>query len=100
MFHQQNPLFNPTSGEQARSSSCLPSAAIIEEGKERRGRKKRGAPDAIDFSHLKSGNPRGKESIGQPAFNYEVHKDTEIGADVMDGLQDAMIGSMPVSAQA
>lgn len=34
--------FNPTSGEQVRSSSCLPSAAIIEEEKRKTGRKKRG----------------------------------------------------------
>lgn len=35
MFRQQTPTFNPTSGEQARSSSCLPSAAITDKVKER-----------------------------------------------------------------
>lgn len=47
------------------------------------------------------GNQKGKGPIGQPAFNYEVYKNTEIGVDVMDGLQDAIMGpSMPLSAEA
>lgn len=55
---------------------------------------------AIDFFNLKPATQKGKEPIGRPAFSYEVHKDSEIGADVTDGLRDAAMGSVPLSVQA
>lgn len=33
----------------------------------------------------RGGNRKAKWPMGQPAFNYEAHKDVEVGADLMDG---------------
>ena len=50
--------------------------------------------EAIDSSHLQAPGKWGekekkKAPIREPAFNYEVHKEAEIGADVMNSLRDA-----------